>query len=1143
MKKTSQTNWTKLYFIRILALGWACGFHALAGGTGSAAAFAAAIQMVPGTRVDVADVRGTWTENEGRVTWTLESTWGTAGFYVYRVDPMTGTETRLNENLLPVKFYASSAAYELADPQAVAGGAGSYRLEAIELSGAVLDLGVHAVAFEPPLPAAKIARAPRSVAPARREAPAGTSSVLKVLLRKEGIYGVSLDAIANGLGIALEEVQALAEEGTLSFRSQGRPVPVLYDGVRGRVLFHGQPTANWYTRDASYLISAGEGCALPRREPGATEGESVFPVQMRFEEDRLPLDSVERMPEDLYYWNFIVGSTDPDANRVDFDVDLDGYEGGALTLTVDLQGWSKSTWQNPDHHAEFSLNGTPVGEIEFDDQETATAVLEIPAGIAVNGTNALTVRGALDAAFNYSCFVLDGITAEYDRTLAPLEETAYLRAGSATTVSAGAFEEPLAMALDDEGWYPTWIADANGEIPAKAWAVAAENERFAVIEADAVPMLVPEPAAEDAWFMSETNQIDYLVVASRALAPAAQELADYRAAQGWRVGVAAFEDICDLLYDGLLTPEAIPEFLSYAAGTWAEFPQMMVLAGNGHNDYLEALGNEANHVPPLLLQTAEGFFAADGLLAEAGGEEGPDLAIGRLPARSAEELAAMIAKIKAYEADSGSAWQSELVFAADQADAAGDYPASNTRLTDLVASPYSVAARIDLDAMAIAPARAALAEAFNAGAGFIHYTGYGLAAKWSRQGLLTSADVGALTNARLPVVVSLSSLVGHYEAPAANSLAELLVQRAEGGAVAVWASSAFSLNAPATDLGEAFYRAVLQEGSGLLGPAILGARQSLTVDPSNRDTLATYNLLGDPALLLGGDGTDTYQEPQSSAQVILQDLEQTYDGTPKSATATTDPEGLAVAITYDGSPDAPTEAGTYEVVATICDAECEGGGSGTLTVSKAAGMVTLGGLEQTYDGIPKVATATTEPEGLAVEITYDGSAEAPAAAGSYAVVATVVDPNYEGSATGTLTIAAAPSAFENWLQDEQGQDREDPDFAADEDVDGDGATTWEEFLADTDPADPDSCLVIAGSYVAAETSDGTGEIRMQFTASPDRYYQLEFCTDLAQATPEVINLGWGVPGMTVTNNSTGAWFGVIRVLMQEPAEAAPPTIE
>ena len=1126
MQKTTQTNWTKPHFLGLLALGWACGFQALADGTsGSFSASAAA------------DVRGVWTGDEGRVTWRLDSPWGAAGFYVYRVDPKTGTETRLNESLLPVEFYASCATYELADPAAVEGGEGTYRLEEVELSGAVLDLGVYAVTFAPPPPAAKSARVPKAVAPSRRDAPAGTSSVLKVFLRKEGIYGVSLDSIANGMGLALEDVQALAEEGTLSFQSQGRPVPLLYDAVRGRVLFHGQPTSDWYTRDASYLISAGEGCALPRREPGATEGESVFPVQVRFEEDRLPLDSVEQMPEDFYYWNYVIGSTDPDVNRVDFAIDLDGYEGGALTLKVDLQGWSKSTWQNPDHHAEFSLNGTPVGEIEFDDQDTVTAVLEVPAGVAVNGTNTLTVRGAVAAAFNYSVFVLDGITAEYDRTLAPLDETAYLRAGVATAVSAGEFAEPLVMALDDEGWYPTWIADANGEVPAKTWA-AAENERFAVIEADAVPMLEPVPAAADAWFMAETNAVDYLVIASRALAPAAQELADYRAAQGWRVGVAVFEDVCDLLYEGLSTPEAIPELLSYAAG-WPEPPQMVVLAGNGHNDYLGVFGNEVNHLPPLLFQTADGFFAADGLLAEAGGEEGPDVAIGRLPARTAEELAAMIAKIKAYESDYGSAWQRELVFAADTADAEGDYPAANTRFSDLVASPYSVAARIDLDTLAIAPARSALAEAFNAGAGFIHYTGHGQTTKWSGLGLLTTADAGALTNARLPVVVSLSDLVGHYEAPEANSLAELLMQRAEGGAVAVWASSAFSRHAPATDLGEAFYRAVLQEDSGLLGPAILGARQSLPVDLSNRDTLATYNLLGDPALLIGAGGLDASAGPLIPAQVVLQDLAQTYDGTPKSATATTEPAGLAVAFTYDGSPDAPVTAGTYAVVATICDAECEGCASGVLTVSPAEVAVTLDGLEQTCDGIPKEAIVATEPEGLAVEITYDGSAAAPAAAGSYVVVATVVDPNYAGSATGTLAIVEAPSAFEKWLQDEQGQDREDPDFATDEDVDGDGATTWEEFMADTDPADPGSCLMITGSYVIAATSDSTGEIRMQFSASPDRYYQLESCTDLAQATPEVTNLGWGVPGMTVTNNSTGAWYGTIRVLLQEPAEAAP----
>ena len=75
-----------------------------------------------------------------------------------------------------------------------------------------------------------------------------------------------------------------------------------------------------------------------------------------------------------------------------------------------------------------------------------------------------------------------------------------------------------------------------------------------------------------------------------------------------------------------------------------------------------------------------------------------------------------------------------------------------------------------------------------------------------------------------------------------------------------------------------------------------------------------------------------------------------------------------------------------------------------LTVTKAQATVTLGNLEQTHDGTPKSATATTVPAGLAVRFTYDGLTDPPSAAGPHAVVATVDDPNYAGSAAGTLTI-------------------------------------------------------------------------------------------------------------------------------------------
>jgi hypothetical protein len=69
-----------------------------------------------------------------------------------------------------------------------------------------------------------------------------------------------------------------------------------------------------------------------------------------------------------------------------------------------------------------------------------------------------------------------------------------------------------------------------------------------------------------------------------------------------------------------------------------------------------------------------------------------------------------------------------------------------------------------------------------------------------------------------------------------------------------------------------------------------------------------------------------------------------------------------------------------------------------------AGTVTLSNLVQTYDGAAKSASATTIPRGLVVNITYNGSANAPTNAGSYTVIGTINDANYQGSATNTLVI-------------------------------------------------------------------------------------------------------------------------------------------
>jgi hypothetical protein len=69
--------------------------------------------------------------------------------------------------------------------------------------------------------------------------------------------------------------------------------------------------------------------------------------------------------------------------------------------------------------------------------------------------------------------------------------------------------------------------------------------------------------------------------------------------------------------------------------------------------------------------------------------------------------------------------------------------------------------------------------------------------------------------------------------------------------------------------------------------------------------------------------------------------------------------------------------------------------------------VKLADLSQTYTGSPVQAAASSNPSGLEIALTYNGKPIPPTAAGSYSVVGTVSDPDYQGSATGTLVAAKA----------------------------------------------------------------------------------------------------------------------------------------
>jgi hypothetical protein len=233
---------------------------------------------------------------------------------------------------------------------------------------------------------------------------------------------------------------------------------------------------------------------------------------------------------------------------------------------------------------------------------------------------------------------------------------------------------------------------------------------------------------------------------------------------------------------------------------------------------------------------------------------------------------------------------------------------------------------------------------------------------------------------------------------------------------------------------------------------------------------AVVATVSDPNYVGSTNGTLVVSADVFPATVVLSGLSQTYDGTPRVVTATTAPSGLPVAVTYDGDPIPPVEVGSYAVVATVTDPSYAGSTAGTLVVDPATAAVTLDGLSQVYDGTPRVVTATTSPTGLPVTLTYDGGATPPINVGSYAVIATVSDPNYTGSATGTLVV--------------------DPDTGGGSDFcDTAPANTaqfcddFEEGLACTDPTRSPSYTSQADSSIdcASPTSPIDGSYSLAFT--------------------------------------------------------------
>jgi hypothetical protein len=207
-------------------------------------------------------------------------------------------------------------------------------------------------------------------------------------------------------------------------------------------------------------------------------------------------------------------------------------------------------------------------------------------------------------------------------------------------------------------------------------------------------------------------------------------------------------------------------------------------------------------------------------------------------------VSAIVAKILGYEwAQSDTRTRSALLVA--DANDGYDFEGAMAQLAQLL-PPEMAVQEIFRGQMEDAAARTELMNELNQGPVLVNYAGGGSVEMWSG-GLLTSADPPTLTNGpRLPFVVSMSYLDGFFHDPYTESLAESLIKAENGGALAVWASSAITQRNGQAVMNQELVRLLFNGEPMPLGEATVRAKASVEDGEIRR----SWILFGDPTTIL-----------------------------------------------------------------------------------------------------------------------------------------------------------------------------------------------------------------------------------------------------------------------------------------------------
>jgi len=833
----------------------------------------------------VASALTTYRHREGvLVRWETASEAGTAAYRLERREPGSKTFVAVSEEPVAALPEApQGAAYELVDRAADSRSTQVYRLIEIERSGNERELGVFET--EPQddperWDAEAVSRAPwpQQPEPALPDGPTsdaahGHPAGAKIAVPTDGLYDVSAASLAPVLGLTPAAVQAKILAGMVALSNRGASVAWLPSASGDRLFFYGQGLDSPFSVNNIYVLTLAQGLRMQAGGSAPPDGPGLLssPTTRHTEVDLYPVINGPLNAEgDFWFWDYLLAG-DAKNGRKPFTLDIPAVASGSLqaTLAVALQGVS-ATGITKEHHARVFVNGTMVGEGWWEGITAHTVTSTFQQSLLRDGHNTIEVEAVKDPGVPYSYIYLDSIDVSYERRHEAESSALLVTSRAAKGVTVNGFADSTVKVLDiTDHFRPRLFGLVRVEPKDGAFQVtfAAPTTSRAFFLASGAGVKQPARIWRDnqSSLRTRQNSADYVVITAPELVGAAEGLADLRRDTGLRSQVVDLEDIYDEFNSSLPSPRAIQSFLAYARASWAPGPSMVVLAGAGTYDYKNLLGFGGNLVPPLLVSTPAGLFSSDTTLADVIGHDGvPDLAIGRLPVTSPGELTAQVDKIRAFEQSKAGEWAGHALLVADNPEGGVDFGADSDALAPFLPGTLT-AEPVHLGPLPLAKARATLLSEWRSGAALVSYFGHGGHDRWATEGLLVTTDIADLSNEeRLPLVASMTCVIGRFEIPGIDSLGEALVRRDGGGAIAVWAPSGVGNHPDSKVLAQYFAAALMATGTPdevrsvppggnrqpRIGSAVTAALARLASNGGDMRTGVLYNLLGDPAVRL-----------------------------------------------------------------------------------------------------------------------------------------------------------------------------------------------------------------------------------------------------------------------------------------------------